>query len=333
MSQSKKELILQSFYQMDGNMLNELLYDSQTYQDAPKGLFLRKLNEVFETFKGSGDTYLLPVKGFCNSKKCPNKECSGVSFVGNNSRKHINLVFRETATDISDIINCDHFEITDCPVDMNGLLYFDFKKEEKENFYPNIDFSKKGQQCKSAADELLHYKHIIIDKEIYSPWLEKHEQLFNSLNGKQEYYCDHHKFYWLYSDLKELQDSLVSSPIAKIAADEFYQNAQDEIAVLKWLIKYEDLGKHLTVILYKKMDIEFPETAEWFEVDDLKIKALDFYYISKFKHLFSEHYSFMLKKYSTFSQEEAQKYLNANNSFSNNVYLLSYHLKQRGIVV
>jgi hypothetical protein len=54
---------------MDIEMLELLLNDNQTYQDARKDAFLEKLKHAFDTFKSTNDTSLIALKGTCVSDK------------------------------------------------------------------------------------------------------------------------------------------------------------------------------------------------------------------------------------------------------------------------
>ncbi|MGL6269330.1 MAG: hypothetical protein ACRC2O_15460, partial [Chitinophagaceae bacterium] len=86
---TKKETIIHYFEKMDIRMLDILLDDTKTYQNASKDIFLEKLALAFKKFKNINDTFLTSYKGICGSKVCPNKGCKGFSFVGNISGQHI----------------------------------------------------------------------------------------------------------------------------------------------------------------------------------------------------------------------------------------------------
>ena len=105
----------------------------------------------------------------------------------------------------------------------------------------------------------------------------------------------------------------------------------DELAILKWLVKYEKLSEPLILFLFEDFDIEFPERSAWYKVDDLKIDSLDFYDITEFSFLHSDRYWTMLEKYTTFSTEKQTEYMNADSS-NEKVTSLGYHLKRRGII-
>lgn len=332
MNTNKKELIIESFQKMDSAMLEILLDDNKTYQDAAKDMFLEKLNKAFSEFKEKGDTFLFSYKGFCNSNECNNKGCSGYSFVGNNSKNYIDFIFQETENEINDIFHCNGFEITGKSIETNNPISVFICNDEKADFKPSIDFLIKSQKCKLAYEELIHFQNTVIDKEVYLVWLEKFYPLYKSFDLPPIFYAEFDKFYWLYSRINELKDFLQSSDFAKEAVIDFQNiDKYNEPQLLKWLIKYEQTGNHLTLFLYEDIDFEYPEKSEYFVVDNFKISTSDFKVIAKFKFLFDEHYWEMLEKYSTFSEEETIRYVNENDEMSKYINSLSYHLDKRGI--
>jgi hypothetical protein len=332
MKNSKKELIIKGFQYMDCEMLDILLEDNKTYQDATKKVFIEKINEAFSKLKKFGDTFLIPYQGFCNYQVCNNRGCRGYSFVGNKSNKHIDLIFEELDNDVNDIYHCNGFKNNDISVETENLISIDIKNDEKADFKPSFDFLIKSQKCKLAYEELTQYQATIIDKDVYLVWLEKFYQLYKSFNPLQIPYVEFNKFYWLYYRINELKDFLETSDYAKEAVKEFQTiEKSNEPQLLKWLIKYEKTADNLTLFLYEDLDIEYPEKSEYFEVDVLKIKTSDFIHIAKFKFLFDEHYWIMLEKYTTSSTEETTRYINENGEMTNFNNSLSYHIDKRGI--
>lgn len=335
MSKNRKKLIIESFQKMDSDMLYILLDDNKTYQDARKEVFLEKVNDAFSKLKKYGDTFLSSHIGFCNFKLCSNKGCKGYSFVGNKSKKHIDLIFKELNDEINDIFHCNGFQTNDKSIETESLIEIDIKNDKKANFKPSIDFSIKSQECKLAYEELIQYQNRIIDKTIYLSWLEKYFELNKYFHGKGSFsdnYSDFHRFYWLYFRINELNDFLQSNEFAKEAVEEFQTiDKSNEPQLLKWLIKYEKTGNDLTLFLYEDIDFESPEKSKYFGIDDFKINTSDFWYIAKFKFLFDEYYWEILEKYSTFSNEEKTRYINENNVMSEHVTSLTYHIDKRGI--
>ena len=96
---SKREILLKSFCEMNTDMLELLLEDSRPYNDVSKETILKKLDELFAEFKKAKDTELIAYPGKCASEDCTNKGCKGFSFVGNQSKKHIDLIVEEKEND------------------------------------------------------------------------------------------------------------------------------------------------------------------------------------------------------------------------------------------
>jgi hypothetical protein len=334
MYRRKKELILESFQKMDINMLDVLLDDSRPYQDANKEVFIGKLIEVFNKFKQSGDTHLLPYKGFCNSKICPNKSCSGYSFVGNSTKDHIDLIFEETKKEFVDIYHCNGFETNDTSIERLYLFNIEIRYDELADFHSSIDYSIMSQQCTLACEELFENQNNVIDKVICRTWLQKHINLFESFDSDEKYYNAFKKFFLLYNKINQLNEILKLNDLAKDGVREFETlNTNDEKDLLKWLIKYEVFNNRESKMTDLLTEIEDAIENEYFEVDSLKINYTDFKYIIKFTFLFDSYYWDSLKKYSTFSENEINVYLKDNTEKAKYIDSLSYHLNKRGITV
>ena len=334
---SKKEFIIKAFSEMNVSLLEMTLDDDIKYPlNLTKDKFIVKISNVFDKFKKAKDMILTPYTGKCNADNCSNNEgeCVGYSFVGNISKKHIDLIFDELDDNIKDIYHCNNFKINDKTVKTEGLIEIDIMNDERADFKPTIDFLIKSQNCKLAYDELIRYQNIVIGKEVYLVWLEKFYNLKESLNLQAFNYAGLDKFYWLYKRVEELKDYLQSDDLAKEALKEFQTiEKNNELKLLKWLVKYEKTGDDLVMILFLFEEIDFDNLVDnaYFKVDGLKIKTLDFQYLAKFRCLFDDYYWNMLEKYTTFTKEEITRHMNENDEMSNYINSLSYHLEKSGI--
>lgn len=338
MKKSKKELIIESFQKMDSKMLDLLLDDNKTYQGATKQVFLEALNVAFSKLREHGDTLLIAHKGFCDSFECSNKNSKGYSFVGNNSMKHIDLIFEDSNNEVKDICHCGSFELNDKIVLRKDLIDIDISYDVTTDINPNVDSLIKYQQYDFTHEELMQYQNTIIDWSVYIPWLEKHAELYKSFDDPIMFFYtrfSHREldnFYWLYQRIDALKKFLESNDLAMSAVIEFDAIEQNnEQHLLKWLIKYEKTGETLRGFLFEDIDYENPENNKYFEVNNLKINASDFHNIIKFKHLFDDPYANMLEKYTTFSQQEQLQHLNEKSERSDYVNSLTYHLNKRGV--
>jgi hypothetical protein len=92
---------------MDTDMLYTLLDDKITYQDFNRNEFILKLERLMEDFKSNGDTFLNAVEGRCGD--CY-KEKTGYMFIGNNSKRYMNLLFDLDKGEITDLFECSNFK-------------------------------------------------------------------------------------------------------------------------------------------------------------------------------------------------------------------------------
>jgi len=298
-NQEKINQIVGAFQKMDITLLETLLDNNKTYQDATKEVFLRKVNKVFTEFKASGDTHLQAHSGVCNSNidRCPNKGCTGYSFVGNHSKKHSGFIFKDLKGITKDIHYCSGFHINDETVEIGNSIRIEIKQDEKADFNPSEYFLIEIQKYKSAYKELMQHQKEIINKELYGAWFEKYSDLYESRSLPYSYtYSD--KFFWLYSDIEELMEFLETTDEAKQAVEEFQNiDENNELQLLEWLVKYEEAGKALTLFLFEEVDYEYPERTAFFKQRNLKISTKDFEYLFKFYHLFDKYYHDMLEKH------------------------------------
>lgn len=92
---------------MDIEMINAFLNDYRTYHSYKKNIFVSKLENIFTTFKKSGDTRLNAVKGSCNNCQVFK---SGYTFIGNNSGSYLSLIFYSTDGKIDNLGECSRFK-------------------------------------------------------------------------------------------------------------------------------------------------------------------------------------------------------------------------------
>jgi len=107
---------------MDIEMLYLILDEKMTLQDFPRNLFLLKLERVIADFKANGDTFLNTIEGRCNN--CF-KDKTGFLFVGNNSRRYMNLLFDLNNNDIKDLYECSSFKTNFDNSDLTERVWID----------------------------------------------------------------------------------------------------------------------------------------------------------------------------------------------------------------
>ena len=104
-------------------MIDSFLSDELTYQDVDKKTFIYELSAVFDRFIESGDSYLIPFEGACNS--CI-KGKFGYTFVGNESFNYISIIFDIKDDKIVDLYDCTKFKIRIGDLELNQKFSINF---------------------------------------------------------------------------------------------------------------------------------------------------------------------------------------------------------------
>lgn len=107
---------------MDIEMVDAFLENDKTYQDFEKYLFISKLQKTFETFADLGDTHLISVEGSCNS--C-DKTKTGFTFIGNNSKNYMSIIFDTADNKINDLYECSDFKNKQTNLNLKARVYID----------------------------------------------------------------------------------------------------------------------------------------------------------------------------------------------------------------
>jgi hypothetical protein len=154
------------------------------------------------------------------------------------------------------------------------------------------------------------------------------------MNWKSVFYKHQYSFYWLYHHINEIYEFLIIEKDAQIAIVEFKSiDLNNEIDLLKWLVKYEHLYYklivlHTTIVTEESLQtgnsVLHKDFTAYFKTDILK-NCIDL------QELLDKHYYEKLNKYNTQSQEEQQNQIPFNDDFEKNSSL-KYHLQIRGII-
>lgn len=333
MPRQKKDLIVNSFQKMDLDMLEVLLDNTRTYQEATKEVFLKKIGEVFQKMKSSGDTELKAYAGVCDGEMCGHEAGKGYSFMGNKSGKHLNLIFEETETDFTNIYHCWFLKTSENPEgDSADSIRISFSLDERADFEPGIDFSIKNQNAQKAIEDLMQYKGQIIDQSIIKNWLEKFRQLRDTFDFHAINYSKPGEFYTLFIYFKRLSEYVSNDAFAKIAANEFPASGSlNEPELLKWLVNHEQLGRKLVNYISEDIDFEQVQKDNFFEVGELKIGTDGLINSIRFKCLFDKYYWDRIEKYIV-PLDEGFDDREDNMEHLDEFLSLSYRLKELGIL-
>ena len=327
--------LINAISEMDCKAIELILEDNVSYQDTTKIIFLQKLKEVFKDFQKE-DNKLIPYEGKCNSDKCSNKNKKGIAFVGNKSRRYINFIIEQNEdSTVKDIYTCSGFFTNENVIDENKRkLDISVYNDEKVNFTPSSSYNYLKNKSITALNEIKQHNDCEISKEQIITWIKSYEELYNSMNWINNFYKHHYSFYWLYYHINEIYKFLMIENEAKIAINEFkYINLDNEIDLLKWLVKYEHLYYELILLCANIVTEESLQTGScvlhkdhtvYFKTNILQ-NCIDL------QELLEKHYYEKLNKYNTLSQEEQENQMPFDDDYED-ASSLKYHLQIRGII-
>lgn len=106
---SDNEQLILAFCEMNIPALIDLLDEDIDYDDIGKYRFLEFVRAKFALFEIKGDTHLVKSSGSCQG--CSNGSF-GYRFIGNNSEKIWDVIFKVDGKKIIDIYECNFFEET-----------------------------------------------------------------------------------------------------------------------------------------------------------------------------------------------------------------------------
>lgn len=327
--------LINAISEMDSKALKLILEDKVSYQDTTKTIFLEKLEDVFKEFKKE-DNKLIAYQGKCNSNECSNNNKNGISFVGNISGRYINFIIEENEDGSGkDIYTCYDF-CTAAKINNENKRKLDISvyKDEKVNFTPTSTYTFVNNKSISAINEIQQFNDSEISKEDIIAWIKKYEDVYNSLNWTNNFYKNHYSFYWLYYHINQIYKFLIIENEAKKAIDEFkFINLDNEIDLLKWLVKYEHFYYELILLCANIITEESLQTGNSILHQDYTVyfKTNILQNCIDLQGLIDKHYNEKLNKYNTLSQEEQENQIPFDDNYQD-ISSLKYHLEKRGII-
>ena len=327
--------LINAISEMDIKALELILEDNVSYQDTTKTIFLLKLKEVFTDFQKE-DNKLIPYEGKCNSDECTNKNKKGIAFVGNKSGRYINFIIEENENgSVKDIYRCSDFCTNKNAVDENKKqLSFTVFKDEKVNFNPTPAYTFSNNKSISAINELKRFNDTEISKEQIITWVKDYEETNNLMTWVNMFYKDQSPFYNCYQHVRKIYQFIIIEEEASFALEEFKSvNLNEEIQLLKWLVKFEHLYYELILLCANIVTEESLQTGNSLLHQDYTVyfKTNILQNCIDLQDLIDKHYYEKLNKYNTLSQEEQENQIPFDDDYDK-TSSLKYHLQIRGII-
>jgi len=327
--------LINAISEMDCKAIELILEDNVSYQDTTKTIFLQKLKTLFQDFQKE-DNKLIAYQGKCNYKECSNTNKNGFCFMGNKSGRYINFIVEENENgSIKDICTCHDFCPNEKVIDKNKekMSYFIFF-DERVDFVLSPAYIYSNNKSISAIKELKQFNDAEISKEDIISWVKNYEDLYNTMDFADMFYKNLAPFYECYGHILKIYEFLLIEEEASIALQEFASvNVDDEITVLRWLVKFEHLYYELILLYGNIVPEESLQTGNcvlhkdhtvYFKIDILR-NCIDL------QELLEKHYYEKLNKYNTLSQEEQENQIPFDDDYER-TSSLKYHLQIRGII-
>ena len=121
---TQADAVIHFLQNLDIEMIDAVLEEGRSYQNLEKPIFIQKLGVALDEFLASGDTFLYRYNGFCNSEIC-NYKCTGLRFIGNNSKNYFDLVIIIREGIVHDIFECSIFKCHEEQVVINENIEID----------------------------------------------------------------------------------------------------------------------------------------------------------------------------------------------------------------
>lgn len=127
-----EKVLLEAVVRLDIEMFNEFYIHTEDYKNSDRLFLIKDMTIAINKFKESGDSYLEPNSGVCFG--C-NKGCSGHILVGNISKQHFSLIFKNHENKIIGVNECVNLKPLKNIKDLNKRIYLHFYNDPSSPSY------------------------------------------------------------------------------------------------------------------------------------------------------------------------------------------------------
>jgi len=326
------QTILVDISNMDIDSLRLNLKEEYTYQDVPKETFLDGLNSVFSFFKLGRDTHLILYPGVCGSRACENCGKKGYQFVGNKSKRYIDLIFFIEQDDIKDIFFCKYLKTEQEVEGLDASTEAVFSRDQEASFVEPPQYWEHVAQAKTAYYEVFAHPPRQFDIAGFIAWIKKYENLYQQIGPYRSEDPDMRwtNFLKLYRELNQFSSFVEMHHATCLEASKLSEQIKTEDELVEWLLQYEEMGEKASFGLkhcLRKRDGHFS-----LELDDtIYLKDPKIHNVRPFLRFFEDNFYPMFDKYAVFTRKEIYKLSKHENlkQFGLNVESLRYHIEHR----
>jgi len=312
---TQKQKVLSAIYEMNINILRELLPDDRTYMDVDKELFLSSLAEAFLKFRMEGDKRVLLSLGKCRTNCCSAEFCGGYKLEGNYSGNFLNLIFLGTEQDITDILVCNDFEGPDCDSSKIDFAW-EYEEDQKTEYQPTGDcIIMKGRV--GSAMKAVSASTGFLTLTALESWYQSCENLATDLMQEGAKYSFQSDFISVYNKATLVMGIWKNREYLYAIQQEFVQlDMSNELEVLRFLVKNEKFFKPVPLCFEREVKQD-DWNRSYYSLSDhlgLRVDINPFRGIIEFRRayesLYSVKYGFYMRSnqvYKTWSFEETKQ--------------------------
>jgi hypothetical protein len=323
--------ILNAFTSLDIESLRVHLKD-YSYQDTTKAVFLRELEKVFVNFKHTGDTELFIYEGQCIGKSCSNCGKKGYRFVGNKSKRYMDMIFEIEGDDILDIYSCAKFKSDKKVNKLNYKKEINIQEDEKLSFIKTPEYIAKLNAAIIAWEEIVYTPPRLVNFDALCYWVDKHSVAYDMFEDKEpfDFPMKWSPFLLIYPELYRFKEYLLQNIEEIREANLSINTIQTEEQLVEWLIKYEDTGINTPHGL-KYSFLEKDGHYWWNYYNPIYFIDEVFTQAKRFIDFFQKSYEEMFEKYANYTSEEVSNLYNTcySKEDTKQLYSLSFHLENR----
>ncbi|MFN3999680.1 hypothetical protein [Algoriphagus sp.] len=332
--------VLSAFSSMDAKELSELLNPESTFQDLPKNLFVRKVEETFKEFKKAGDAFLEVESGNCCNLTCnPTLIRTAYRFTGDKTRNYLDFRFIVELTDDGK----DHsiLDIFEC---------YSLRCKERKDWYGEqirlSIFEDEMPGYKGSPDEVIHTEIALraesefiegkdkLNLDEAETWILKYMPTYEFFNENGQFEPYHfwswNNFYWFF---KGIQHSLgfFKNWEKSLVVEAIYLNLDlpDEETLIEIILNAEGILKengeeYFVLALKEKNSFQIALYSLPFEGN-----LVDIFY--RYWAWFAPRQETLVKKYFALNETETDEFLEDKDELTTavNIRLLSFHLDIR----